>query len=292
LGDYKGALEKLNLALEKEKELGDEKEVCSIEKNLGELYCGMKEYDESEKHYRAALELAEKINSLKLKKDICLGMHTLYAVQGKFELSLAAYKKYIPLKDSLFGISNQKAILQKQMQFDFEKKEALTKAEFIKQRSEKQLEIERRKQAIAQLEKDKALRELALSQSDLKLKEEQGKSESQKKEVEILKKDKLLKEAEAQEKLRELGQQKLLRNIFISGAGLLLILSFVIFRSLAKSRKDNRIIQSQKKEVESQKMLVEEKQKEILDSIRYAKRIQNSLLPTSRYIERKLRELD
>jgi hypothetical protein len=144
---------------------------------------------------------------------------------------------------------------------------------------------------MVQLEKDKALRELALTQSNLKLQEEQGKSESQKKEVELLKKDKLLKEAEAQEKSRELGQQKLLRNIFIGGAAVLLLLSFVILRSLAKSRKANRIIQSQKKEVETQKLLLEEKQKEILESMRYAKRIQTSLLPTGKYIGRKLGEL-
>jgi len=39
-------------------------------------------------------------------------------------------------------------------------------------------------------------------------------------------------------------------------------------------------------EVVAQKELVEEKQKEILDSIRYAKRIQQSLLPTESYIDR------
>jgi len=36
----------------------------------------------------------------------------------------------------------------------------------------------------------------------------------------------------------------------------------------------------------AQKELLEEKQKEILDSIRYAKRIQTSLLPTERYLDK------
>jgi hypothetical protein len=35
-----------------------------------------------------------------------------------------------------------------------------------------------------------------------------------------------------------------------------------------------------------QKQLVEEKQKEILSSIEYAQRIQRSLLPTEKFIER------
>ena len=41
-----------------------------------------------------------------------------------------------------------------------------------------------------------------------------------------------------------------------------------------------------------QKNLVDEKQKEILASIRYAKRIQESLLPSERYIDRNLKELN
>lgn len=36
----------------------------------------------------------------------------------------------------------------------------------------------------------------------------------------------------------------------------------------------------------------EEKQKEILDSIHYAKRIQQSLMPTGKYIDKQLRKLN
>lgn len=43
---------------------------------------------------------------------------------------------------------------------------------------------------------------------------------------------------------------------------------------------------NEKKIVEEQKHLIEEKQKEVMDSIKYARRIQNSLLPTEKYIEK------
>jgi hypothetical protein len=36
----------------------------------------------------------------------------------------------------------------------------------------------------------------------------------------------------------------------------------------------------------AQKILIEEKQKNIIDSINYAKRIQTALMPTIKYIER------
>ena len=285
LKDYKGALEALNLALAKEKELNDTLSISTIERNIGDLYLETKDYKESEKHFKEALALAIKKNSLRLQKDLYLNLHNLYAATGQFELSLENLKKYIPLKDSLYGISNQKAILQKQMQFDFETKEAITKAEFIKSQSEKQLEIERRKQAIVQLEKDNALNQLSLTESNLKLKEKQVETEAQKKQVELLNKDKLLQEAETQKKAKELEQQKQLRNLFIGGAFLLLCFAIYILFNLSKSRRTNKIIEKQKQEVEHQKHIVEEKQKEIVDSINYAQRIQYALLANKKLLD-------
>lgn len=46
-----------------------------------------------------------------------------------------------------------------------------------------------------------------------------------------------------------------------------------------------------KKELNESKAKTDEKQKEILDSIRYAKRIQHALLPSEKYVERSLKKL-
>jgi hypothetical protein len=43
-------------------------------------------------------------------------------------------------------------------------------------------------------------------------------------------------------------------------------------------------------EIESQKKIIEERQKDILDSIHYAKRIQKSLLPSEKFIERQMKK--
>jgi hypothetical protein len=56
-------------------------------------------------------------------------------------------------------------------------------------------------------------------------------------------------------------------------------------------RKATVTIVEQKVEVEKQKKAVEEKHKEVLDSIRYAKRIQDALLTSQGYIERNLKRL-
>jgi hypothetical protein len=47
----------------------------------------------------------------------------------------------------------------------------------------------------------------------------------------------------------------------------------------------------QRREIERKKEAIEEQNKSITDSINYAKRIQMSLLPTEKYIEKRLRKL-
>ncbi len=72
---------------------------------------------------------------------------------------------------------------------------------------------------------------------------------------------------------------------------LLIVFAIFIFRSNRQKQKTNKeliskntLIETQKKEVEAQKEIVEEKQKEILDSISYAKRLQQAILPPANFI--------
>jgi ligand-binding sensor domain-containing protein len=61
--------------------------------------------------------------------------------------------------------------------------------------------------------------------------------------------------------------------------------------SYLKIRASNKEIKKQKHLVEIQKHLLEEKNKDITDSLNYAKRIQGSLLPHEKYIDRQLKRL-
>ena len=65
-----------------------------------------------------------------------------------------------------------------------------------------------------------------------------------------------------------------------------------LINQLDKMVKEKTIeITEQKDEIEKQHFELREKQKEILDSIHYAKRIQNSLMPNDKYIDRNLKQL-
>jgi tetratricopeptide (TPR) repeat protein len=82
----------------------------------------------------------------------------------------------------------------------------------------------------------------------------------------------------------QLRQAHTQRNVLYGGIILLLIIAgFIVNRS--------RITRRQKALIELQKETVEEKQKEIMDSIRYAKRIQQSLLPSEAFIAKHIKRL-
>jgi serine phosphatase RsbU (regulator of sigma subunit) len=105
-------------------------------------------------------------------------------------------------------------------------------------------------------------------------------------------KKKALDNAEQQKKdllaKKEMEQQKIVRNSFVGGFALMFLLAGVSYRNFRRKKKDNQIITKQKTEVENQKHLVEEKNREILDSIEYALRIQTAILPPQKIVKQYL----
>lgn len=184
--------------------------------------------------------------------------------------------------------------------------------------SEKQKEVEQKDNQLKEqtlqnqvLEKEKQIKELLLTQQNNALKAKE--TESLKKELLIttLNKDKRIRDIElrsekaendkkAQELLlvekqrkyqeAEIKQQKFTKKLI--SIGLLVSAFFLIFMiiSLYRNKKASKIISDQKIEVENQKHLVEEKNREITDSINYAQRIQNSLLASSDLLNKNLHD--
>jgi tetratricopeptide (TPR) repeat protein len=110
-------------------------------------------------------------------------------------------------------------------------------------------------------------------------------TEKKNKAIALLNKTNELKES-------ELERASLWRKVYIFGIIFLAIVSFVI-ASLIYNRykiknEANVKLQAYNDEIEFQKKALEEKNKEITDSIRYARRIQQSLLPNEKLIEKSL----
>ena len=89
----------------------------------------------------------------------------------------------------------------------------------------------------------------------------------------------------------QIEKQNIQKLAMAIGLLLSIALAFLVFRSYKVKKKANELISYQKKEVEIQKELVEQKHKEIIDSIHYAKRIQDALITSQNYIERTIKRL-
>jgi serine phosphatase RsbU (regulator of sigma subunit) len=89
------------------------------------------------------------------------------------------------------------------------------------------------------------------------------------------------------EELTKENEFQVRKNLFMTAAiGLLLILVRVVWRNARRSKQANVLLQQQKNEISSQKKIVEEQHRDILDSINYAKRIQRAVLPTQEDIHK------
>jgi serine phosphatase RsbU (regulator of sigma subunit) len=119
------------------------------------------------------------------------------------------------------------------------------------------------------------LRDVANSEdNNAQMADMEAKYENQKKEQEIalLSKDKELGELEKK-------KQSQIFTVVLIGLGLVLVLAVFLATRLRMIRKQNKLIQSQKLDLQLQKEIVEEKSRELGDSINYAMRIQNAALP-------------
>lgn len=81
----------------------------------------------------------------------------------------------------------------------------------------------------------------------------------------------------------EIARQRLFTYGGVFGFVLMLIIAFISFRAFKNKQQAN-------KAITQQKHIIEEKQKEILDSINYAKRIQYTLLAHTEFLDKHLKE--
>ena len=108
--------------------------------------------------------------------------------------------------------------------------------------------------------------------------------EKQKAELAILQKDKDLAEKEKQLAREEAASQSFIKKLFMIGGIIVLLLGVFVFMKYRESQKQKLIISEQKRQMEFQKELVEEKNKDIMDSMTYASSIQQAIITSKEYI--------
>jgi adenylate cyclase len=124
--NYPEALKNYFTSLE---EMEDKDGIASINISIGNIYTKQNKFNEAALHLDKGLTIANEIGSLYLKRDVHNAMATLNGAQGKHKEAMENYKRYINARDSMFSQENNKKMVQHQMQYEFDKKETLTKAE-------------------------------------------------------------------------------------------------------------------------------------------------------------------
>lgn len=260
-GDFNKALGNFERALKLREELDDKLGIANSLNNIGQIY-GRKDVLKAIDYYAKSLKILQEID-YKEGVAVCLNnLGVMYRSVGYLSLTSGDKNKNYQLARSYAGSSLK---ISKELGFP----EYIRNAEF----SLSQLDsihgdnkgaYEHYKQFIIYRD---SLNNESTRKASIK---NQLKYEFEKKEAVI---------KEQQEKERIIANekdrfQKIVIGSVILGLLLVMIFAVFIFRSLKTTRK--------------QKVIIEEKQKEILDSIHYAKRIQKSLLPTEKYIARHL----
>ncbi len=258
--DYSKALDFFFKAIKIAEETGEKYDIATLFVSIGELYTATGKFKEAEQYLKRAAILDDSIGSMEKLMFCEKQLSRLYDTTGRPKLALIHYKKAIAIKDTIFSQENSKQLVRKEMNFEFDKKELAAKADqdkkdLITAADEKKQLIIIRSVVIGLLLMMVFAAYIFIT---LRLtRKQKNLIEAQKNEVSHQK-----DEAETQKEKAEEQKE-------------------IAFRQ--------RIIADELREIsEKQKHLVEEKQKEIVDSITYARRIQRALLTSDEYFNKHL----
>jgi tetratricopeptide (TPR) repeat protein len=129
LGNYTEALKNYFAALKIQEEIGSKLGIARSCIYIGEAYTILKKYDMASQYLNKGLALAKEIGSLQVINNSYILLTAFDSAQGNFKQALEHYKMHIITRDSMFNKENSKKLLQSKLQYEFDKKEALTKIE-------------------------------------------------------------------------------------------------------------------------------------------------------------------
>ncbi|MGE0568909.1 MAG: SpoIIE family protein phosphatase [Bacteroidia bacterium] len=234
-----------------------------IYSNLGSIYLNKNNIELAEKYYSKTKEAAEKLND---QGGIIMAYMNLASLSNKKEKYRQALSYLKSIEDKVYTDFDD----YKKLNFEYEYYKAykgvnnLPKAlEFLNKAYERRNELYKE--------------ENTKSMSDL-----EQKYQNKNKQLQIENQKLLITQKETEKSLIT-AQKKKQTAIFILVIGGLLANGIFIYNRYLKSKRDQKTILQQKN-------LIQEKQKEILDSINYAKRLQEAIIPSDTYWQSKLKD--
>lgn len=238
MNNFDKALDYSFQALKIDSALNNPEGIAMREMNIGSIYIDMLRFDEALTYLKKSLLIAENIGYHELILECYKNLRVVNEQRGNYFESLQYFKKEKSLEDSVFNDGKKVELSRLEMSYEFEKKEAVTKAE-----QEKQIAIAEadKKRLVAEAAKKRLVAEaenkLQIAKADNKriiaeTDREKVLSETEKK-IAISEADKKMKIAES-EKTKSAAQadaqkQKFIRNSIIAGAAVIGLSSLFIF---------------------------------------------------------------
>ncbi len=127
--NYSNAIMWYFKALKMREEIGAKNLVAATLGNIGSLYIATGKFKEAEQYIKRAISINENIGELKQLMDDQEFLSHLYDTIGQPKLALIHFKKATALKDTIYSQENKKQLIQKEMNYEFDKKETAAKAE-------------------------------------------------------------------------------------------------------------------------------------------------------------------
>ncbi len=127
-GNYSEALKNYFIAIKISTELGDKAGLAEGFRNIGDVYTKLKNYKEAGKYLDDGLGLAKEIGDKEKIKINYESLAVMDSATGNWKSAYENHKLFMLYRDSLMNEENTKKTVQQQMQYDFDKKEAETKA--------------------------------------------------------------------------------------------------------------------------------------------------------------------
>lgn len=294
LGKHEKAMQYLDECVKIQEEMEDKKGMANSKVALGDLLSNNNGPDEKIiKNYTEAYQMAKEMDDLYLLQLSSYKSALAYYKVKEYQEAAEYMYAYTGYKDSLYSEEKAKSFAEMQTKFDTERKEKeIAILNQINAKKELQLSIAnnerlKKEKDFELLNKEKEVKEALLLKAN-------SDKEAEQKQNEILKKDQLLqaerlkKEEAEKERLNEQNKKKEQQiYAFAIGSILLLGLLFFVFRSYSQKRKANLLLASQNEEIKKQQKeiilqseIIEEKNKDVMASIVYAKRLQDAILPS------------
>jgi len=302
-GNYRQAIEWFKKAIATNEKLGNSNAIRVLSTNIGYMYSELNNYDEAIESFRRSLKINEQLNK---KSDIVQDLINIAQAQQdkqNYAESNNTLSRAQALAQEMNELNALKTIFS-MLAENYEKlgktdkaKEYFDMAASLRSHIQKE-EIKRYEDQTKKAEAEVYARE----NEKKKLSEELNRVYTEKElTLRLLEQEKELrdlreKEFQAKEKLQKARQQT--TNIILASLVLIIILILlfviVIFKQLQRIKHTNemlseshRQIAEQKQEIENQHAIVTAQKKKLTDSILYAQRIQNAVLPP-RYVFEKI----